>query len=110
MIATYVREDYISDDKKYTLLDEIVYRSPRYNKTITVPKGYRSDGATGAMDIHSNAWWVHDKLCDTGKWDDDTECTDWQASSVLSDVLKSEKRYFRAFYWKYSTFAYQLVS
>ena len=41
---------------------EIKYYSKRYNKHVTVPKGYNSDGATGAIDIYSDAWWIHDKL------------------------------------------------
>lgn len=78
---------------------EIVYYSKRYNKYVVVPEGYPSDGATGAIDIFSNAWWVHDVLCDRGTWDDDTPCTNWQASTVLSDILREEGRYIRAVYW-----------
>jgi hypothetical protein len=78
---------------------EIIYNSKRYGKTVIVPEGYESDGATGAIDIWSNAWWVHDKLCDTGKWLDGTPCTNMQASTVLSDILRSEGRWIRAIYW-----------
>ncbi len=78
---------------------EIVYYSKRYNKFITVPFNYPSDGATGAIDIDSDSWWVHDKLCDTGKFDDGTPCTNFQASTVLSDILRSEGRWCRAIYW-----------
>lgn len=87
----------------YTLNDPIVYTSPRYGKTITVPAPYISDGATGAMDILSMGWWVHDRLCDTGRWDDGTPLNNWQCSQVLQDILSSEGRWVRARYWFVST-------
>ena len=83
----------------YTNKKEIVYHSKRYDKTITVLEGYNSDGATGAIDIYSDSWWIHDKLCDTGVFDDGTKCTNFQASTILSDILKSEGRWARALYW-----------
>lgn len=90
---------------KYNNPKEIIYLSPRYNKHVTVPEGYRSDGASGpASDIWSQAWWVHDVMCDGGKWDDGTRCTNWQASRVLSDILKSEGRWFRCRSWLVATF------
>lgn len=88
---TYFRETHLS------------YYSSRYKKRVTVRKGYPSDGATGARDIDSEAWWVHDKLCDTGKFDDGTPCTNWQASMILKDILKSEGRWFRARSWFIAT-------
>ena len=89
---------------KYINKDEIVYLSPRYGKTVTVPVGYPSDGATFAEDIYSDSWWVHDKLCDTGVWDDLTRCTNWQASMVLHDILMDEGRWIRAKRWFFWTF------
>lgn len=59
----------------------------------------RSDGATGAFDIISNGWWVHDKLCNTGVFHDESPCTTLQASTILSDILRSEGRWFRAISW-----------
>lgn len=90
--------------KKYKLPYTIEYKSPRYGKTVIVPKGFKSDGATGAWDIWSESWWVHDKICDTGTWEDGTPITNWQASSVLADILRAEGEWWRAFYWKYFTF------
>jgi hypothetical protein len=83
----------------YILDHEICYFSHRYQKTVTVPVGYESDGATGAIDIYTHSWWVHDKLCDTGVFDDGTLCNNWQASQVLSDILQKEGRWIRAQYW-----------
>ena len=83
----------------YTLPCTIRHNSERYGKTVTVPAGYHSDGATGAIDIYSDGWWVHDWLCDHGVWDDGSPCNNWQASTVLSDILRAEGRWVRAIYW-----------
>lgn len=90
----------------YTLKYEIRYRSPRYGKWVIVEKGFLSDGATGGFDVYGEAWFIHDKLCDTACWSDEdsTPVTAWQAASVLSDVLKHEGRPVRAVLWKYATF------
>jgi len=88
---------------KYKCPYEILYRSDRYGEWVTVPKGYPSDGATGAMDIWSEGWWVHDRLCNTGVFDSGRRCTCKQASQILSDILKEEGRVFRSFYWKWAT-------
>lgn len=77
----------------------IYYYSARYDKRVTVPMGYESDGATGARDIDSLSWWVHDKLCDFGLFDDGTPCNNLQASMILHDILISEGRWFRARSW-----------
>jgi len=91
---------------RYKCPYDIVYHSDRYNEDINVPKGYESDGATFASDIWSEGWWIHDKLCDTGTFDSGNICTPWQASCVLSDVLKSEHRHIRAFTWKWATYLF----
>jgi len=82
---------------------EIKYYSVRYDKYVTVPKNYPSDGATGGVDIFSISWWVHDKVCDTGEWDDGTKINNWQASKVLQDILRSEGRPVRAVLWFWAT-------
>lgn len=104
-IPDYI-EEYCGDGKKYTLLESIIYYSKRYDKVVIVYVGYRSDGATGALDIKSEAWWVHDKLCADGEWYDGTPITNWEASQVLSDVLKSEGRWLRSKYWFWATFLF----
>ncbi len=92
-------KDYKNVEKPYLLLEEIRYYSKRYDKCVLVKEGKRSDGATGAFDIASDSWWIHDELCDTGKFLDGSPCNNWQASSILSDVLKSEGRWFRSRSW-----------
>ena len=98
--------------KKYRLKTPRRYYSKRYDKWVNLELNMLSDGATGAMDIHSWSWWIHDKLCDTGKFEDGTECTNLQASRVIFDVLLSEwsiKKPFRgirAILWRPATFLF----
>ncbi|MBV5330605.1 MAG: hypothetical protein JZU65_23740 [Chlorobium sp.] len=96
----------ILDNGLYQLDETIVYYSPRYRKTITVPAGYISDGATGAMDIASRAWFIHDALCQFGAWDDGTKLSNWQCSQVLQDVLTDEGRYWQSKRWFWATFLF----
>ena len=91
---------------KYKLLQPVYYYSERFKKDVHVPIGYMSDGASGAFDIDSLSWWVHDFLCESGRWSDGTPVTNWQASSVLSDILKSEGRWARSRYWFLATFLF----
>lgn len=90
----------------YTCPYEIKYHSKRYNKYLTVPEGYISDGATGAIDIWSEGFWVHDLACDRGTFDDGTKMNNWQASTILSDILKHEGRWFRARSWFVATWLF----
>lgn len=84
----------------------IMYISERFAKMIIVPKGYPSDGATGAIDVCPKAWYVHDKLCDTGRFDDMTLCNNWQASHIISDILREEGHWFRQYTWFLATWLF----
>jgi len=93
------------DGIKYILLTGFTEFSLRYGKTVTCYAMMVSDGATGAADLrNSRGFWVHDRLCDRGTWDDGSPCTNWQASRVLSDILKREGRIFRSKTWLIFTF------
>ena len=94
---------------KYINPTKFTYYSKRFNRYVTVEKGFPSDGATGAWDIKSQAWWVHDVLCVKWAWDDGTKCSNWQASWVLRDILKSEGRWFRCNSWFIATLLYGYV-
>ena len=83
----------------YRVLENIAYYSKRYKRWIGVEAKDKSDGATCAPDIDSFCWLFHDELCNDGAFEDGTECNNWQASSVLSDILKQEGRWFRARTW-----------
>jgi len=91
--------------RRYILRAAFTYYSKRYNKLIAIPEGTISDGASGpAIDIASNAWWIHDLLCVTHRFDDGTRCTAWQASVILGDILKEEGRWIRAPFWTFFTY------
>jgi len=94
------------EGKLYEALNTVSYYSPRYNRTVTVEKGFRSDGATGARDVQTDGWGFHDVLCDRGTWDDGTRVDNWTASTVLGDVLWRDGRRFRAVYWWWATYLF----
>jgi hypothetical protein len=99
---------HLTDSGWYVLDAPLVYVSPRYRKTVTVPAGFRSDGASGpAVDVASLSWWVHDILCTSRQWDDGSPCPPWQRSTVLHDILNSEGRWFRARTWWAATLAWE---
>ena len=86
--------------------NEIKYYSKRYDKTITVPQGYLSDGATYAIDFCPKSWYVHDWGCGNylgsgpkpkgGQWDDGTKMSNWQLSAIFHDILMEEGYWFIA--------------
>ena len=91
----------------YRVIKDKSYYSERYDKFIkikTTDKPY--DGATGAMDIDSFSWVFHDVLCRDGCFSDGSKCTNWQASKVCSDILKSEGRWFRSRSWFLATLVF----
>ena len=94
----------------YILLEPIRYFSQRYQKWVTVEDGYRSDGASGpAPDLAGWSWWVHDKVCDTGRFDDGSPCTSRQGSMILYDILRAEGRPVRAVTWGLATFVWRIL-
>ena len=104
-----IRYERIPEDaqgNKYRCLADYTYYSKRFNRSIKVAAGELSDGATGAWDIYSDAWWVHDKICKTGQWEDGTSLDNFTASTVLGDILWKEGRPFRAVYWWWMTYLF----
>jgi len=95
------------EGKRFELLSPILHYSDRYRKLVFVKAGYMSDGASGARDIASQGWWVHDILCDKKAWADGTPCSAWQSSVVLYDIMKSEGYTLSAPAWAFFTFAFQ---
>jgi len=91
----------------YRVIKHKSYFSKRYQKRVDIKitdKPY--DGASGAKDINSFGWLFHDVLCRDGCFADGTKCTNWQASQVLSDILKSEGRWFRSKSWLWATWLF----
>jgi len=83
------------------------YFSVRYQKHLNIrvtDKPY--DGASGAMDIDSFGWLFHDVACRDGCFSDGSPLNNWQASQILSDILKSEGRWFRRYTWFAATWLF----
>ena len=91
---------------RYICIENIGYLSERYQKWVIREAQDNSDGATGAKDIDSFSWLFHDELCDTGKWEDGTPCTNWQGSNVCSDILDEENYWFRKHSWFVATWLF----
>ncbi len=106
-LPEYVVHDPDENGYKYTLVtDTLMYTCPRTQRTVTVYSGYGSDGATGAIDIRSSSWWIHDRVCKTGEWDNGDKMTNLEASTILSRILWEENHKFRSGYWFFSTLAF----
>jgi len=94
--------DIFSRKKKYTSKG-FTYYSERYGKSITVPKGFKTDGATGVPDLAQEAWEVHDFIFSGGGFDDGTYPTNWQASNIYCDILTEKGFPIRGQIRKYGT-------
>ena len=67
-------------------------------KTVTVIKGFGSDGATGGIDVCDKSFFGHDWVCGNyigkgpkpigGLFDDGSKITNWQASTIHCDELR----------------------
>ena len=90
----------------YEVTEEYLYYSKRYNRSITIPQGFYSDGATIAPDIDTDAWIVHDHICRYAKWDDGTLIDNWTASTVLADILWTDGFQFRSGTWWIATWIF----
>ena len=97
---------------RYLLEKDFEYYSERYDGHITVKAG-EYDGASGpAIDIVSDAWLIHDQICNDPFFDKEKyrnerrPITAYMAAQILSDVLASEGRWVRAMTWKWSTFLF----
>lgn len=87
----------------YTVNENIAYFSEKYQEWIGCEKGDRSDGATFAKDLNSFSWLFHDELCNDGTFEDGTPCNNWQASSVVYEILDIEGYWFRKRSWAVGT-------
>lgn len=90
----------------YRVIKNIAYFSKRYKKWIGAEKGDRSDGATYAKDLNSFGWIFHDELCNDGIFEGGSECSNWQASHVLTDIMKIEGYWFRTRSWFWTTWLF----
>ena len=88
----------------YEVTEEFVYYSPRYNRSITIKERFYSDGATGASDVDSDGWIIHDHICRYATWDDGARIDNWTASTVLGDILWRDGYKFRSVTWWFATY------
>jgi len=104
-VFNYVDIIYDEDSEilHYIVHTEYKYYSKRYNKWIVAHVGMPTDGATGALDINSFSWLIHDKLKVRKTFEDGTKCSNWKASCVIYDILKRDGFWFRARSWYLST-------
>lgn len=72
----------------YTCTEEFTYYSPRYQKEITVPLNQPSNGANFVKDLVPDAFFVHDRGCETGLWDDGSKMCNLELSFVYYDILR----------------------
>jgi len=116
--------------KKYKLLFVHLFTFCWFGKiyTLTLPDAMLSDGATGVRDLgaiepgwrgwwaklmrkifrttstfRTWAWYVHDRLCETGCWDCGTKIPNIVASGILSILLWKDGYYKEAFTWFFGT-------
>lgn len=91
----------------YHVIKPYVYYSERYKKHVHLKLGDPLyDGATYAIDINSFGWPVHDVLKRDKCFSDGTKCSNFKASMVLRDILRSEGRKVRSKGWFLSTFIF----
>jgi hypothetical protein len=103
-LRTYKKIPEDKDGNKYIRLTYLLYHSKMFNQDVEIKVGDLSDGASGAFDIPSESWWVHDQLCKTGTWLGGDKLCNFTASTVLANILFSEGHYRRSFYWWWATF------
>ncbi len=90
----------------YEVTETYTYYSKRYNRYLTIKDGFYSDGATGAADVDTDAWIVHDHICRYAVWDDATKIDNWTASTVLADILWADGYKIRSVTWWIATYLF----
>ncbi len=91
----------------YETIRRYRYYSPRYNRHITIPARFYSDGATRARDLeNTDAWVVHDHICRYAVWDDGTPIDNWTASTVLADLLWRDGYRMESIWWWWGTYLF----
>jgi hypothetical protein len=73
----------------YVCTRETCFTCPRTGRTITVPRGFLSDGSTASPDV-GRSWFAHDMLYATHKWDDGSPCSRAEADRFMHDILREE--------------------
>ena len=90
---------------KYEMIADMVHRGANGLQK-TIPAGYQSDGATCAIDLCPEGFFVHDAFCDDPHWDDGTPITNWEASREYRYILKRNGKKIRSVIRFYATFLF----
>ena len=75
-----------SEGMLYEMVCDMAHRG-HHGKTKTIRAGTKSDGATCALDLCPEAFFVHDEFCRWPFWDDGTPVTNWEASREYRKIL-----------------------
>lgn len=67
---------------------EYLFYSHRYKQYLLIPDGYPSNGADIVEDICGKCFFIHDFICNEGRWLNGDLISNWQASFVYYDLLK----------------------
>jgi hypothetical protein len=70
-----------------TLEEDVHYYSKRYDKHITIPKGFSCDGATFVVDTKERCYRLHDFAYWAALFDDGTPISFEQANTIYCDYL-----------------------
>ena len=89
----------------YEVTETYRYYSKLFNRYLTIEAGFFSDGATKAPDIEdTDAWFIHDKICQSGQWDDGTKISNFTASTVLAIEMFNDGYRRLSFWWWWATY------
>lgn len=83
--------------RKYIVLEEFSYYSPRYRKTLTAHKDFIFDGYSIVPQLPDlRPAKIHDVAYEKKKWDDGTPMTRLEADTVFKDLMDiSENKWTR---------------
>jgi len=89
------------ESRVHTNKEPLSFYSERFKKWVTVPAGFKCNGATCAPDF-GLGWLFHDWLFHHGQFDDGTPVTWSQANKIMIDIMHAEgwPRWVRRVYWR----------
>ena len=94
-----------NDGMKYEMLVDMIHLG-HDGKEKTIKWGMQSDGATCAIDLCAEAFFVHDAFCEDPKWDGGTPISNWGASREYRKILKRYGYPMRGMIRHYATFLF----
>lgn len=112
-IRTLLQKEKDNHETKYKWVVVHPYEYMYEGKSITVPEGFLTDGATGGPDFGSS-WVFHDYLYASHRYTTGGRCSRIEADQVMQNVLKKEREegklipstYATCFKWGVSQISY----